>query len=79
MPYYKKDYSLMYSPQHFYVFFRFFYTFYERMVKARELIAQKVDEDEQPEEKKELTFNLFLCGIAACLAGTIDAAKFEDF
>lgn len=80
VPFFRKGYTLMYSTQHLYIFLRFFYTLYERMVKAQELIREKVVEDGQDEEKYgNLVFNLFLCGIASCLATTLDSNKFEDF
>lgn len=56
-----------------------FYTLYERLIKAKELISVKVDEDEKGEEFKHLIFNLFLSGMATTLAATMDSAKFEDF
>jgi len=69
----------MYSTQHFYIFLRFLYTFYERIIKAKELIQEKVVEDGKGEREGKLTFNLFLCGMASCLAGGLDSNKFEDF
>lgn len=69
----------MFSTQHFYIFLRFLYTFYERIIKAKELITEKVIEEGKGEREAKLNFNLFLCGIASCLAGAMDTNKFEDF
>lgn len=80
VPFFRPGYTVMYSTQHLYIFMRFFHTLYERMVKAQELIREKVIEDGQDEQKfTGLVFNLFLCGIASCLASTLDGNKFEDF
>lgn len=43
MPYFKRDYKLLFGSQQFYIFFKQFYTIYERLIKARDLINLKVD------------------------------------
>ena len=45
MPYYKPGYKLMIATQHYYIFFKQVYTIYERLIKAQDLINQKVNED----------------------------------
>jgi hypothetical protein len=50
MPYFRENYNLFYGTQHFYIFLRMFYTLYERLIKAKNLIYAKVEEDKQSEE-----------------------------
>lgn len=45
MPYYKSNYKLLYGTQHHYIFLRYFYTVYERLIKAKDVIEAKVSED----------------------------------
>ena len=44
-PFCKPGYNLMYGSQHIYVFLRQFYTIYERLMKAKDIIDEKVNED----------------------------------
>lgn len=34
-PFYKPDYNLMISSQQYFIFFKYFYTIYERIIKAQ--------------------------------------------
>jgi histone deacetylase complex regulatory component SIN3 len=45
MPFFRPEYKLMFASQNYYIFFKQIYTIYERLIKARELIGTKVDED----------------------------------
>ena len=54
VPEYKKGYSLLYGSIHFYIVFKMFATIYERIVKAKQLIVAKVDEDLSKESIKEV-------------------------
>ena len=72
-PYFKPDYRLMYGSQNFYVILRQIYTIYERIMKAQQLVADKVNEDmkqkqdetlkEKLDEFKRERFEVFLGGI----------------
>jgi hypothetical protein len=46
-PFYRPEYNLMFSSQHHFIFFRQFYTIYERIIKAQQILIAKVDEDLQ--------------------------------
>jgi hypothetical protein len=45
MPYYKPGYVLLYGPDQFFYQSKLFATVYERLVKARELINEKVRQE----------------------------------
>lgn len=89
MPYYKYNYKLMYGTQQFYIFFKQFYTIYERIIKAKDLINQKVDEDlvqrndeslqSRIIELKNERFDIFLGGVLCAMQGSLEANKYEDF
>ena len=89
MPYYKPGYKLMIATQHYYIFFKQVYTIYERLIKASDLINQKVDEDlllrqnealnEHANDYKLERFDVFIGGILSAMSGTLDTSKYEDF
>lgn len=54
MPAFKPGYSLLLGSSHFYFVFKMIATIYERLVKARQLIAEKVSEDLAKDTIKEV-------------------------
>lgn len=52
MPEYKKGYSLLFGSSHFYIVFKMVSTIYERLMKARQLINEKVNDDMAKESVK---------------------------
>ena len=71
------------------MFFREIYTIYERLIKARQIINDKVDVDlnqrgddalkENSKQLKDERFEIFLGGVMSAISSTIDANKYEDF
>jgi hypothetical protein len=59
VPQFKKNYRLIISTQHFYIFLQFLYTFYELLIKAKQLIQEKVLEDGKGEKEAKLTLICF--------------------
>ena len=47
VPHFKKGYSLLYAPSNIFMFIKFFYALYERILKAKDLIIDKILEDLQ--------------------------------
>lgn len=45
IPYYQKGYRLLYAPNTIFMFMKFFYAIYERVLKAKDLIVEKILED----------------------------------
>lgn len=64
-----------------------FYTIYERLIKAKDLIAAQVEEDilkyeslrPSIEQIKLERFDVFLGGILSSIAGVMESNKYEDF
>mmetsp|Transcript_33824 Transcript_33824/g.32937 ORF Transcript_33824/g.32937 Transcript_33824/m.32937 type:complete len:119 (+) Transcript_33824:2264-2620(+) len=87
LPYFKKEYKLMFGSQFFYIYFKQFYTIYERLLKARELVDLKVEEDLKGraffEEKikyfKKERLDIFIGLVLATLNSSFDSNKYEDF
>lgn len=84
------DYCLLYAPSNIYVFLTFFHSIYERVLKAQDLIREKISQDiaemssqdqEQVSEKKEMfykeRYEHLLKGIYATTtsSGTIPATS----
>ena len=71
------EYNLIFGTHHFYVLMRQFYTVYERIMKAKQIIESKVDEDlghrddeelkKRVNEFKKERFELFLAGATLAL------------
>ncbi len=87
MPFFNQGYKLLFASQHFYVFFRLFYTLYERFLTCRNLSEEMTtellkDKDFSEEEKVKIYKNrleLFHGAVLALMTGTIDANKYDDF
>lgn len=80
---------MLYGSHHFYVLLRQIYTIYERILKAKQIIEQKVDEDlalkedellkkKAPDFKNE-KFEVFLAGATLALQAGFDTNRYEDF
>ena len=54
-PYFKPEYKLLYGTQFHYIALRQIYTIYERLMKAKMVIDQKVDEDISSKTEEMLT------------------------
>ena len=54
IPAYKDGYSVMYGTKDFFLVFKLLATIYERLVKAQQLIREKVEEDLKSKENLEL-------------------------
>ena len=54
VPEYKKGYSLLFGSSHFYIVFKMISTIYERLIKARQLITEKVNDDMAKPNIKEV-------------------------
>lgn len=54
IPYFTKDYSVVYGSPHYFVFIRCFYTMYERIRLVKKIIIDKVDEEFE-ENKQQIT------------------------
>ena len=54
IPPYKEGYAVMFGTQAFYLVFKLLATIYERLVKAKQLVKDKVGEDLKKEETLEL-------------------------
>ncbi|MFS8159917.1 MAG: hypothetical protein ACMG6E_06850 [Candidatus Roizmanbacteria bacterium] len=87
MPYFQPEYKLQYGTQFFYIFFKQFYSIYERLIKARDLVSSKVDDDQigKQEEEQKLDeykserFDIFMGLVLATMNGSFDTNKYEDF
>lgn len=63
------------------------YTIYERLLKAKQLVQQKVEEDlrGRPEllskidEYTKERFEVFIGGVLSTMSGSFDSNKYEDF
>mmetsp|Transcript_23282 Transcript_23282/g.17698 ORF Transcript_23282/g.17698 Transcript_23282/m.17698 type:complete len:311 (+) Transcript_23282:2217-3149(+) len=83
----KREYKLLYGSQFFYIFFKQLYTIYERLIKARELVSAKVEEDlcskaideQKQKQYKEERMDIFVGLVLATLNGSFDSNKYEDF
>lgn len=85
-----QDSVVFYAPVSIYVFFRFLYTVYERLLKVKFILAQVYDgrnEDTQPlipggkytySEKVEAEYQKFMRTVCIVLRGLCDTAKYED-
>lgn len=77
---------MFYGTQHLYFLHRFYYSFYERMLKAYE-ISFDFEENSKtskfsPEERKKIgeeRYVTFKWILAHMLKGTIDNEKYEDY
>ena len=71
------------------MFFRQLYTIYERLIKARQIIEAKVDEELKLKNDEKLNglsaqikaekFDIFVGGVLAAIHTAIDTNKYEDF
>ena len=87
-----QDSRVFYVPVSIYVFFRFLYTVYERLLKVKYILSQEYDKkgDEsqtapvivggeyQYSEKVETEYKNFLRTVCMVLRGACDTAKYED-
>ena len=85
-----QDSTAFYAPVSIYVFFRFLYTVYERLLKVKFILAQEYDgrnEDTQPlipggkyvySDKVESEYKKFLRTVCMVLRGMCDTSKYED-
>jgi paired amphipathic helix protein Sin3a len=85
-----QDSAVFYAPVSIYVFFRFLYTVYERLLKVKFILAQVYDgrnEDTQPlipggkysySEKVEAEYQKFMRTVCMVLRGLCDTSKYED-
>lgn len=86
-PCFLPKYKLFFGSQYFFIFFKQLYTIYERLLKARDLINSKVEEDllgkteglGKVEQYKNERFGIFIGGVISCFNGVFDANKYEDF
>jgi hypothetical protein len=89
-PYFKPEYKLFFSSQLYFVFFRQLYSLYERLIKAKQIIREKVEEDltelhglkERADEFRREKFDLFLSGVLCAIKNnkdSMDQNKYEDF
>ena len=88
-PYFKPDYKLFYGSQNYFVFFRQIYTIYERLIKAKQIVSVKVEEELAEKQDDNLTarqaefkqerYELLIGGVINAINQTIDANKYEDF
>ncbi|CDW73125.1 paired amphipathic helix protein sin3a-like [Stylonychia lemnae] len=88
-PYHKPEYRLLYGSQNFYVILRQIYTIYERLMKAHQLVADKVQDDmnsrnddnlkKRIDEFRKERFEVFLGGILVAMQSGADFNKYEDF
>lgn len=88
-PYFKPGYQLLLGGQNLFVFFKQFYTVYERLIKAQQIISDRVDSDLQhkgdealklrTDEFKREKYEIFLAGVLSAISQSIDANKYEDF
>lgn len=79
----------MICTQNHYIFFKQVYTVYERLIKAKDLINAKVDEDlivrgsealsAHADAYKTERFDAFIGGILSAMSGNMDTSKYEDF
>lgn len=86
-PFCKPGYNLLFGSQHVYIFLRQFYTIYERLMKAREIIDEKISEElKLPKNEslqgmsaaiKQETFDVFY-GVVLAATTSVDANQYED-
>ena len=82
---------VMYAPASIYVFFRFLYTVYERLMKVKQILALEYERQEEHlsaplvkgkqykySDKVEAEYKNFLRTVCTVLRGTCDSAKYED-
>lgn len=71
-----------------YVFIRQLYTIYERLIMAKNIINQRVDDEVQSKQNHDQTvaheikdekYEVYLGGVLSAINNTIDAGKYEDF
>lgn len=86
------DSRVIYAPASIYVFFRFLYTVYERLMKVKHILALEYDRSDQEHhstplvkgkqytysDKVEAEYKNFLRTVCTVLRGTCDTAKYED-